>query len=58
MSMLGSVGRAIMRRHNDAKARRLMNSLSPELQKDIGWEASPSARENAHLAHIVLSGTR
>ncbi|WP_181183521.1 MULTISPECIES: hypothetical protein [unclassified Mesorhizobium] len=58
MSMLGNLGRSIIRHHNDAKARRLMNSLSPELQKDIGWEAAPRARENAHLAHIVLSGTR
>ena len=58
MSMLGSVGRAIMRRHNDAKARRLMNSLPPELQKDIGWEPVPGVRENARLARAVLSGTR
>ena len=58
MSMLGNLGRSIMRHHNDAKARRLMNRLSPELQKDIGWEPVPGVRENARLARAVLSGTR
>lgn len=58
MSMLGDFGRSIMRQHNNAKARNLMNSLSPELQKDIGWEATPGAREKAGLARIVFSGTR
>ena len=58
MSMLGNLGRSIMRHHNNAKARRLMNSLSPELQKDIGWEAPPGVRENARLSQIVFSSTR
>jgi hypothetical protein len=35
-----------------------MNSLPPELQKDIGWQAAPGAREKARLAQIVFSGTR
>ncbi|WP_181181708.1 MULTISPECIES: hypothetical protein [unclassified Mesorhizobium] len=58
MSMLGNLGRSIMRQHNDAKARSLMNSLSPELQKDIGWEAAQGTREKARLARIVFAGTR
>ncbi len=58
MSMLGNLGRAIVREHNNAKSRNLMNSLSPELQKDIGWETAPGAREKARLARIVFSGTR
>ncbi|WP_131802874.1 hypothetical protein [Mesorhizobium sp. ORS 3428] len=61
MSMLGNLagyGRFVMREHNRAKTRNLMNSLSPELQKDIGWEATPGAREKARLAQIVFAGTR
>ena len=58
MSMLGNLGRSIMRQHNNTKARNLMNRLPPELQKDIGWEATPGAREKARLVQVVFSGTR
>ncbi|MDX8531737.1 hypothetical protein RFM41_08725 [Mesorhizobium sp. VK25A] len=58
MSMLGNLGRSIMRQHNDAKTRSLMNSLLPELQRDIGWEAAPGTREKARLAQVVFAGTR
>ena len=58
MSMLGKLGRSIMRQYNDAKTRSLMNSLSPELQKDIGWEAAPGAREKSRLAQVVFAGSR
>lgn len=58
MSMFGNLGRSIMRQHNDAKTRSLMNSLSPEPRKDIGWEAAPCSREKARLAQIVFAGTR
>lgn len=58
MSMFGHLGRSIMRQHNDARTRSLMNSLSPELQKDVGWEAAPGAREKARLSQIVFAGTR
>jgi len=61
MSMLGNLadyGRLIMHAHNCAKTRYLMDSLAPQLQKDVGWQASPGIRERKKLAQIVFSGRR
>ncbi|WP_167498660.1 MULTISPECIES: hypothetical protein [unclassified Mesorhizobium] len=58
MSMLGNLGRSIMRQHRNAKTRNLMNSLSPELQKDVGWEVTPNDREKSRLAQIAFAGKR
>ncbi|MDX8541260.1 hypothetical protein RFM23_26925 [Mesorhizobium abyssinicae] len=40
MSMLGSLAdysRLIMRAHNSAKTRYMMDALPPNLQQDVGW---------------------
>ena len=61
MSMLGSLadyGRLVMHAHNSAKTRYLMDSLPPQLQKDVGWQATPGFREKRKLAQIVFSGRR
>jgi hypothetical protein len=52
MSMLESLGRygaAIRKAREVHKSRRLLNSLPPEIQKDIGWPVSPRSNERAAL---------
>ena len=47
MSMFESLGRfgaAIKYAHNRNKSIRTLNSLPPEIQKDIGWPVSPRQR--------------
>lgn len=61
MSMLESLGRygaAIRNAHDHNKARRLLNSLPPELQKDIGWPVSPRSSEKASLISAIWSAAR
>jgi hypothetical protein len=61
MSMLESLGRygtAIRNAHERSKARRLLNSLPPELQKDIGWPVSPLSSEKAALINTIWSAAR
>ncbi|AZO43812.1 MULTISPECIES: hypothetical protein [Mesorhizobium] len=61
MSMLESLGRygtAIRNAHDRSKARRLLNSLPPEIQKDIGWPVSPRSSEKAALINTIWSAAR
>ena len=61
MSMLESLGRygaAIRNAHDRSKARRLLNSLPPEIQKDIGWPVSPRSSEKASLTSAIWSAAR
>ncbi|MFC3323856.1 hypothetical protein [Mesorhizobium cantuariense] len=61
MSMLESLSRygaAIRNAHDRNKARRLLNSLPPELQKDIGWPVSPRSSEKAALLSTIWSAAR
>lgn len=61
MSMLESLGRygaAIKNAHDRNKARRILNSLPPEIQKDIGWPVSPRASEKAVLFGTIWSAAR
>lgn len=47
MSIMNSIGRygaAIRKARRDAKSVRDLNSLPPELQKDIGWPVEQDAR--------------
>ncbi|RVB01493.1 hypothetical protein EN912_14720, partial [Mesorhizobium sp. M7A.F.Ca.CA.004.02.1.1] len=41
-----------------SKARRLLNSLPPEIQKDIGWPVSPRSSEKAALINTIWSAAR
>jgi hypothetical protein len=61
MSMLESLGRygvAIKNAHDRSKARRLLNSLPPEIQKDIGWPVSPRSNEKSTLVNAIWSAAR
>lgn len=61
MSMLESLSRygtAIRQAHDRSKARRLLNSLPPEIQKDIGWPVSPRSSERASLSNAIWSAAR
>lgn len=44
MSSIGRYGAAIRKAHRDAKSVRHLNSLPPEIQKDIGWPVEEDAR--------------
>lgn len=41
---IGRLGAALRKAHRNRKAVRQMNELSPELQRDIGWPSSESAK--------------
>ncbi|QKD03372.1 hypothetical protein [Mesorhizobium loti] len=61
MSMLESLGRygaAIKNAHDRSKALRLLNSLPPEIQKDIGWPVSPRSSKKAVLHNAIWSAAR
>jgi hypothetical protein len=61
MSMLQTLGRcgaAIRNAHQRSKARRLLNSLPPEIQKDIGWPVSPHSSDRSALAATNWSAAR
>ena len=42
----------------NAQAVRAMNSLSPEIQKDIGWPVSPRIDAQANLSRLILGSGR
>ncbi|MER9440300.1 hypothetical protein NKI79_02630 [Mesorhizobium sp. M0340] len=49
MSMFGSLGRygaAFKKTREARKSLRILNSLPPEIQKDIGWPVSPRSSES------------
>ncbi|QPC92451.1 hypothetical protein [Mesorhizobium sp. INR15] len=61
MSMLESLGRygaAIKNAHDRGKARRLLNSLPPEIQKDIGWPVVPCSSEKAAITSTIRGAAR
>ncbi len=57
MSMFNSLGRFRAAMKN-AQAVRAMNSLSPEIQKDIGWPVSPRIDAQANLTRLILGSGR
>ncbi|RWD28299.1 MAG: hypothetical protein EOS22_11515 [Mesorhizobium sp.] len=61
MSMFESLGRygvAIKHAHNRSKSIRALNSLPLDIQKDIGWPASPPNDPQAVLAQLLLESAR
>jgi hypothetical protein len=61
MSMFDTIGRygaAIRKTHRRNKAVRMLNSLPPEVQKDIGWPVMPRESREAHLMSMLLGGAR
>jgi len=61
MSMLESLGRygaAIRNAREVHKSHRILNSLPPEIQKDIGWPVSPRSNEKAALISTNWSAAR
>ena len=55
MSIMGSIGRygaAILKARRDARSIRHLNSLPPEIQKDIGWPAQNDARARSLYSTI------
>jgi len=42
----------------NAQAVRAMNSLSPEIQKDIGWPVSPRIDVQSNLTRLILGSGR
>ncbi|EHH10372.1 hypothetical protein MEA186_18677 [Mesorhizobium amorphae CCNWGS0123] len=61
MSMFESLGRygaAIKHAHSRSKSIRALNSLPPELQKDIGWRVSPRNDVQATLSALLLGSAR
>jgi len=52
MSILRDIGRfgaALRNARRNRQAIREMNALPPEIQKDIGWPASPEAQTGASV---------
>lgn len=61
MSMFDSIGRygaAIKNAHDRSKARRVLNSLPAELQKDIGWPVTPRTSARDELNRLLLGSAR
>ncbi|WP_353840595.1 hypothetical protein [Mesorhizobium sp.] len=61
MSMFGSLGRfgtAITHAHNRNRSVRAMNSLPPEIQKDIGWPVSPRNDPQVSFSGLLLGSAR
>ena len=61
MSMFESLGRfgvAVRYAHNRNKSIRTLNSLPPEIQKDVGWPASPPNDPQAALSALLLGSAR
>ena len=42
----------------NAQAVRAMNSLPPEIQKDIGWPVSPRVDAQTNLSRLILGAGR
>jgi len=57
MSMFDSLGR-FRAAIKHAQAVRAMNNLPPEIQKDIGWPASPRIDAQANLSRLILGTPR
>jgi hypothetical protein len=61
MSMFESLGRfgaAIKHAHDRNSSVRALNSLPPEIQKDIGWPSSPRSDPQATLSALLLGSAR
>jgi hypothetical protein len=61
MSMFESLGRygaALKHARSRNKSIRALNSLPPEIQKDIGWPASPPNDPQAVLSALLLGSGR
>ena len=62
MSMLNTIGRygaALRKAHARGKAVRMLNSLPPEVQKDIGWPVVPRhGSQTADLLNAIWGGAR
>ncbi|RWK35918.1 hypothetical protein [Mesorhizobium sp.] len=61
MSMFESVGRfgaAIKHAHNRNRSVRDLNSLPPEIQKDIGWPVSPRIDPQVTFSALLLGSAR
>lgn len=61
MSMFESLGRygtAIMHARKRNKSVRAMNSLPPEIQKDIGWPVSPRNDPQVTFSALLLGSVR
>ncbi|MDQ6432996.1 hypothetical protein RB623_02870 [Mesorhizobium sp. LHD-90] len=57
MSIFNNIGRfgaALRMARRNRLAMREMNALPPELQKDIGWPASPESRTATSIREIYL----
>jgi hypothetical protein len=57
MSMFDSLGRFRAAIKN-ARAVRALNSLPPEIQKDIGWRVAPRIDAQANLSRLILGSGR
>lgn len=58
MSIMGPIGRysaAIRKAHRNARSIRHLNSLPPEIQKDIGWPVANDARTKS-LYPMIFPG--
>jgi hypothetical protein len=55
---LGRYGAAMKHAHNRNKSIRALNSLPSEIQKDIGWPASPPNDPQAVLSALLLGSAR
>jgi len=61
MSMFGNLGRlgvSIRQAHARNKSVRSLNSLPSDIQKDIGWPASPPNDPQAVLSQLLLGSAR
>lgn len=61
MSMIATLSRAgvaLRNAHSRSKAVRMLNSLPPDIQKDIGWPVSHSISEKQALFSAIWGAAR
>ncbi|RWB28210.1 hypothetical protein [Mesorhizobium sp.] len=55
---LGRFGAAIKHAHDRNKSVRALNSLPPEIQRDIGWPVSPHEDPQVTFSALLLGSAR
>ena len=55
---IGRYGAALRKASRNRNAIREMNALPPELQRDIGWPASPKAQTGSLIRSAYLNSLR
>jgi len=55
---IGRFGSAMRSHYRRRQAVRMLDSLPPEIQKDIGWPSTPHADRQGGLLSVIWSAAR